>query len=41
MYSQRNTQPRRGFGGGLYGGGGGQIVWRAGGQNFRGGAQSN
>jgi len=29
-YPGGNAQPRRGFGGGLYGGKGGQITWRAG-----------
>jgi len=32
---QENMQPRGGFGGGSYKGRGGQIVWRAGDQNFR------
>jgi len=35
------VQPRGGFSGGSYRERGGQIVWRAGGQNFRGGAQNN
>jgi len=38
---QGNMQPRGGFGGGSYGGRGGQIVWRVGDQNFGGGVQSN
>ena len=40
-HPQRNAQPRGGFSRGLYGGRGGRIVWRAGGQNFRGGTQNN
>ena len=32
-----NMQQRGGFGGGLYEGRGGQIMWKAGAQNFRGG----
>ena len=32
---QENVQPRGGFGGGSYKERGGQIVWRAGSQNFK------
>jgi len=32
-----NVQPRKGYGGGLYGGKGGQITWRAGGPSTGGG----
>ena len=35
-----NMQQRGGFGGGLYKGRGGQIMWKAGAQNFRGGYQN-
>jgi len=41
VYPQRNVQPRGGLSGGSYGGRGGQIIWRTGGQNFRGEAQNN
>ena len=35
MYPQENIQSRKSLGEGLYRGRGGQIVQRAGGQNFR------
>ena len=41
VHPQRNVQPRGGLSGGSYGGRGGQIIWRTGGQNFRGEAQNN
>jgi len=40
-HPQGNVQPRGSFGGGSYRGRGGQIMWRAEGQNFREGAQGN
>ena len=40
-YLQKDAQPRGGFGGGLYGGRGGQIMWRVGSQNFRERMQNN
>jgi len=41
VHPQGNVQSRRDLSGGSYGGREGQIVWRVGGQNFRGGAQNN
>jgi len=41
VHLQGNVQSRRDLSGGSYRGRKGQIVWRVGGQNFRGGAQNN